>query len=153
MLPPQSVNWETHPELFDALDTEFGPFTCDPAAVYLGGGHVAEVISSLVDSLLLWSLGLENTWKGRVFLNPPYGREMPRWIEKAVLEVQQGNCERVVALLPARTDTRMWQQYILRDIDTGIRHIGAHGLLRIVRFLPGRLRFVGATASAPFPSA
>ena len=97
--------------------------------------------------------GLLQDWSGRVWLNPPYGRELPRWIEKAVHEVEAGNCELVVALIPSRTDTTVWQKFILREIDTEDDHIARHPALRVCRFLPGRLHFSGQKDPAPFPSA
>ena len=96
--------------------------------------------------------GLRSAWIGRVFMNPPYGREIGCWVAKAVNAVESGSAERVVALLPARTDTRWWQSYVMTSLD------GVHPRARLVRFLPGRLRFgrqscqLGAINSAPFPS-
>jgi hypothetical protein len=49
--------------------------------------------------------GLSLPWHGTVFVNPPYGRQLPAWIAKAHAEVEQGNARLVVALIPARTDT------------------------------------------------
>jgi site-specific DNA-methyltransferase (adenine-specific) len=72
-------------------------------------------------------------------MNPPYGKQIVPWLQKAVAEVQQGHADRVVALLPARTDTIWWHTYV---IPYGIVH-----------FLKGRVRFEGATHHAPFPSA
>jgi site-specific DNA-methyltransferase (adenine-specific) len=120
-------------------------------------GHVAQTILGRPHAVIYWSEGLNAPWSAmdgtpsRVFLNPPYGREMPRWIEKAVAEVEAGHCERVVALIPARTDTKCWQRYILKE--AAYDRIAAPESLLLVRFLPGRVKFVGASASAPFPSA
>lgn len=71
-----------------------------------------------------------------LWMNPPYGREIGRWVEKAYLESLKGLT--VVCLLPSRTDTRWFQRYVSRA--------------RVVTFLPGRIKFSGAANSAPFPS-
>lgn len=76
-----------------------------------------------------WSIC--NMWK---WMNPPYGREIIKWVEKASKE------RNVVALLPSRTDTRWFHEYIYNKPNVEIR------------FLKGRLKFVGAKSSAPFPS-
>ncbi|SHJ64952.1 DNA N-6-adenine-methyltransferase (Dam) [Desulfofundulus thermosubterraneus DSM 16057] len=70
-------------------------------------------------------------------MNPPYGREIGRWVENACNEARRGTV--VVALLPARTDTRWWHRYVMRAV--------------VIRFVEGRLKFGGAENSAPFPSA
>lgn len=79
--------------------------------------------------------GLSKPWFGVVYMNPPYGRQIGRWVRKAAT----CGAETVVCLLPARTDTRWWQSYVP----------GAS----FVVFIRGRLRFGGANNSAPFPSA
>ncbi|MGH6690259.1 MAG: DNA N-6-adenine-methyltransferase [Gammaproteobacteria bacterium] len=155
----QSSEWETPAALFEALDAEFGPFTCDPACT--PEQHSARMISLRGGTIIInptWHAdenfrrdGLLHDWSGVVYLNPPYGRGMPRWIEKAVSEIEAGNCERVVALIPARTDTSAWQKFILREAAYDC--MGAHGAIMLVRFLAGRVRFVGAAGNAPFPSA
>lgn len=81
--------------------------------------------------------GLASSWAGRrVFCNPPYGREIGHWIDKAIAEAAQAQL--IVMLVPARTDTAWWH----RAIRTAR-----------VQFLRGRLRFKGAPSCAPFPSA
>ena len=72
-----------------------------------------------------------------MFLNPPYGRELGHWIEKACESAQEGAT--VVCLLPARTDTRWFHRFALPFASE-------------LRFFRGRIRFAGATHSAPFPS-
>jgi len=77
--------------------------------------------------------GLARSWVGhRVFCNPPYGRGVGRWLEKA------GEADIAVFLLPARTDTAWWHEQAM--------------VANEIRFLRGRLRFGGANANAPFPS-
>jgi hypothetical protein len=71
-----------------------------------------------------------------VWLNPPYGRALNKWIEKAYSEGQKPGTT-VVCLIPARTDTRYFHDYCMKgDIS----------------FIKGRLKFGDAKASAPFPS-
>ncbi len=77
--------------------------------------------------------GLRQEWEGRCWCNPPYGREIAKWVEKAAKSRAT-----VVMLLPARTDTRWFHEFILPHAE--------------IRFLRGRLRFVGAEGNAPFPS-
>jgi site-specific DNA-methyltransferase (adenine-specific) len=67
-------------------------------------------------------------------MNPPYGREIGKWIKKAC----SASGAKVVCLLPARTDTAWWHDYIM-----------PHGK---IEFLRGRLKFGGHRNSAPFPS-
>lgn len=80
--------------------------------------------------------GLGQMWAPEVcWMNPPYGRQIGRWVQKAYRESRRGAT--VVCLLPARTDTTWFHDYCL------------HGE---VEFLKGRLKFGGAKNSAPFPS-
>ena len=165
MPPAQRHDWETPPDLFDALDKEFGPFDLDPCClptqrtaqrILCRSGRIFVPLNE--PSGMACNIaqdGLRHEWYGRVYMNPPYGREMPKWVEKAVLEVGCGNAELVVALIPARTDTKMWQRYIVQSLDWDGEdcYAACHPLIWRIRFLPGRVRFVGAGAPAPFPSA
>ena len=81
--------------------------------------------------------GLSLPWHGTVFVNPPYGRSLPRWVAKAHKEVESGHAKIVVALLPARPDTGYWHRYIAGKA--------------VAFFLRGRLRFGTSEQSAPFP--
>lgn len=69
-------------------------------------------------------------------MNPPYGRNIGKWVEKAYKSSLDGAT--VVCLLPVRTDTAWWHDYCMRGV---------------VMFLRGRLKFSGAKNNAPFPSA
>ena len=82
---------------------------------------------------------LRLSWFGKVFMNPPYGRELSHWTSKAREEFLSGNAKTIVGLVPARTDTKWWH-----------RDITAHAT---VFFLKGRLSFGKEGQSAPFPSA
>lgn len=84
--------------------------------------------------------GLAQPWAGRVFMNPPYGREIVAWIEKLRAEWARGNITEAIALLPSRTDTE-WFDALTVDTDDAV-----------ICFLSGRLTFVGNTDPAPFPS-
>lgn len=78
-------------------------------------------------------------WEGRrCWMNPPYGRDIGRWLTKAVEECQLGAL--VVCLVPARTDTAWWHESVM-----------AHACR--VELVRGRLIFEGAEQGAPFPSA
>jgi len=73
-------------------------------------------------------------------MNPPYGREIGKWVKKAYLESLEGNL--TVCLLPCRTDTKYWHDYILKA--------------DVIYFIKGRLKFIQngkiPRCSAPFPS-
>ena len=127
-------DWGTPQDLFDQLHTEF-PFTLDVCA----SNENAKCQSFYIrDALSLpWS---PNTWSGWWGCNPPYGRELTRWVEKGVTE-RHG-----VMLLPARTDVKWFQDYLWDE------HTHAARPDIELRFLRGRWRFEGAAASAPFPS-
>lgn len=73
----------------------------------------------------------------RVFINPPYGREISKWIEKAYYENKINNTF-IVMLLPARTDTKWFHNFIYKKHE--------------IIFLKGRLKFNDCKQSAPFPS-
>lgn len=70
-------------------------------------------------------------------MNPPYGREIGKWVKKAAESARGGAT--VACLLPARTDTRWWHEWVIPYAE--------------VRFLRGRLKFGGSNNWAPFPSA
>ncbi len=120
--------WPTPRWLFDALHTEFG-FTLDPCATR-ANAKCARFFTRVDD-------GLRQDWsRDAVFMNPPYGRLIGHWVKKAYVSARQGAL--VVCLLPARTDTRWWHDYVMR------------GEIRLLR---GRLTFEGGKYPAPFPSA
>jgi site-specific DNA-methyltransferase (adenine-specific) len=81
--------------------------------------------------------GLKIEWKERNFVNPPYGREIGKWIKKGYEESQKGKL--VVMLIPSRTDTIWWHDYVMKATE--------------IRFIRGRLKFDDQKSSAPFPSA
>jgi phage N-6-adenine-methyltransferase len=80
--------------------------------------------------------GLSQEWTGKCWMNPPYGREIKKWVKKAYESSLDGAT--VVCLLPARTDTAWWHDYCINGK---------------IEFIRGRLKFGNAKTSAPFPSA
>lgn len=133
MFSSEREDWATPSELVKALAADFGPFDLDPCAT--AASAKAPTFYTLEDD------GLAQCWAPRrVFLNPPYGRVIGKWIHKARTEGERGAV--VVALIHARTDTRWW-------------HADVEGHARLIRFLPRRVRFIGPEGQrvgAPFPS-
>ena len=122
-------NWETPPEVFKDLDNEF-KFTLDPCASK--ENHKCDKYFTKEEN------GLLQDWGGqRVYCNPPYGRTVGDWVEKAAKESRKENTI-VVMLLPARTDTKWFHKYIYGRAT--------------IRFIRGRLKFGLSKNSAPFPS-
>ena len=120
--------WATRKEDFDLLDEEFG-FDIDVCAV--ASNAKCERYFSPQDD------GLSQPWTGVCWMNPPYGRTIGLWVAKAYAESRRGAT--VVCLVPARTDTAWWHEYVMEASE-----------IRLVR---GRLKFGTAENSAPFPSA
>ena len=121
--------WSTPDDLFAALDKEFH-FDLDPCAN--ADNHKCERYFTKEDD------GLAQSWEGhRVFCNPPYGRAIWKWVAKAYEEGTKKNTL-VVLLIPARTETTYFHDYILHHAE--------------IRFIRGRLRFSGAKVNAPFAS-
>jgi len=132
MFSSKSNDWETPADFYNQLDAEFG-FTLDPCASS-SSAKCSSFYTADDD-------GLSKDWKGHtVFMNPPYGRKIGNWIQKAYEEGEKSNT-RVVALIPARTDTKYWHNYCMKATE--------------IRFVKGRLKFGQGNAknSAPFPSA
>ena len=126
----QTNEWETPQALFEELDKEFH-FTLDPAST--------DANAKCEKHYTIQENGLTQDWTGEtVFCNPPYGRELGLWIEKAANAVKNGEGTTVVMLIPARTDTKAFHDYIYGRAE--------------VRFLKGRIKFGDAKNSAPFPS-
>src|SRR5215831_4019724 len=122
-------------KLLEALYSVFGSFSLDPCSPTSNGRTApvkAKVYYTKDDD------GLSLPWFGVTFLNPPYGRSIHNWTAKAKAEVEQGNAEVIIGLIPARIDTEYWH----RDI------VGSASVL----FLKGRLKFGNTEQVAPFPS-
>lgn len=123
-------DWETPQKIFDELDAEFH-FTLDPCAT--DANAKCDKYYTPKDN------GLAQTWGGEtVFCNPPYGKELPKWIQKCYEESKHA---KVVMLIPARTDTKAFHDYIYGKAE--------------IRFIKGRIKFLinGIEGeAAPFPS-
>ena len=125
--PDAKNEWATPQWLFDSLDLEFH-FTLDAAA----SPHNAKCKHYFTEE----TDGLQQDWSGVVWVNPPYGREVGKWVSKAYHESLKGVT--VVMLVFARTDTRWFHDYAYHKAE--------------IRFLKGRLKFGGSKNSAPWPS-
>jgi site-specific DNA-methyltransferase (adenine-specific) len=125
MFSSETDLWATPQEFYDKLNDEFH-FTLDPCATK--ENHKCEKYYTKQDN------GLLQDWNNDiVFCNPPYGRVIGFWVKKAY-----ESKSKVVMLLPARTDTRWFHNYIYNKAE--------------IRFIKGRLKFGESKNSAPFPS-
>jgi site-specific DNA-methyltransferase (adenine-specific) len=130
MFSSASDGWETPQDLFDKLDIRFN-FTLDPCATSRNK-KCNKFYTEAED-------GLIKNWGGEsVFCNPPYGREVKKWVKKCYEESLKPNTT-VVMLIPSRTDTTWWHDYIMHAAE--------------IIFIKGRLKFGDSKNSAPFPSA
>ena len=116
LLTSKNQDWQTPDDFYKKLDEEFN-FNFDPCPP-----------NPSFNGLLI-------EWKERNFVNPPY-KTSKLWIRKGFEEWKKGKL--VVFLIPARTDTKAFHEYIYNQAE--------------IRFIKGRLRFKGAKNSAPFPS-
>lgn len=124
MFSSNSDLWSTPQSFFDDLNKEFG-FETDVCA--LPENAKCKTFYTPIED------GLSQEWTGICWCNPPYGREIGRWVKKA----SESNAT-VVCLVPARTDTAWWHDYAMKAE---------------IRFIRGRLKFGNSKNSAPFPSA
>lgn len=133
LLSSQNMNWCTPQAFYDELNSEFH-FMLDAAATHKSAKCNYYFTPE--------TNGLDKSWErsGAVFCNPPYGRDIGKWVKKAWEESRKGVT--VVMLIPSRTDTKYFHDYILGKAE--------------IRFIKGRLKFTdedGHTKdSAPFPS-
>ena len=129
MFSSKKHNWITPKDTFNDLDKEFH-FNVDVCGDFENKLH---------PQLATWAytFGLQVSWNNMTcWMNPPYGREITKWITKAYVECKKNNAL-VVALLPARTDTNWFWDFC---IDQEIR------------LIKGRLKFSNHKNPAPFPS-
>lgn len=128
LLSSNSEEWSTPQDLFDQLDLEFH-FTVDVCSSH-DNAKCPKHYTKDDDGLL-------QDWSGDVvWCNPPYGRQMTKWIRKCSEHGKKGGI--AVMLIPARTDTKAFHEYIYNKSE--------------IRFIKGRLKFSGAVYNAPFPS-
>ena len=116
--------WETPQDFFDELNEEFH-FDLDVCALPQNA-KCKRYFTPDQD-------GLKQEWEGVCWCNPPYGRDIGKWMKKAY----ESNAT-VVCLVHARTDTRWFHEWVLGKAE--------------IRFVKGRLKFGGSKNSAPFPS-
>lgn len=129
MFSSATDEWFTPIEFYNVLNAEFN-FNLDPCATDIN--HKCNKYFTKADN------GLLQDWGGyNVFCNPPYGRAIAAWVEKAYKEAKKDNTL-IVMLLPARTDTKWFHNFIYNKAE--------------IRFIKGRLKFGGCKTSAPFPS-
>lgn len=121
-------DWGTPKKLFEQLNNEFR-FTLDAASN--DTNYKCEKHYTIKED------GLKQDWSNEsVYLNPPYGRCLKDWCRKCYEERKKAKV--IVALLPSRTDTSYFHDYIYNKAE--------------VRFLRGRLKFDDSKYAAPFPS-
>jgi phage N-6-adenine-methyltransferase len=120
--------WATPQNFFDKLDAFFR-FELDVCATS-ENSKCRKYFTETDD-------GLKKDWFGTVWMNPPYGREIGKWVARAYAQSRLHGST-IVCLLPARTDTKWWHDYCVKGEIT---------------FIKGRLKFGDAKNSAPFPSA
>ena len=124
------MDWETPSGLFNELNTIY-EFDIDVAASEKN--HKCESYFTKEDN------ALDQVWEGNIFCNPPYGRDIKNWLKKGYEEHLRDPERFIVFLIPSRTDTTYWHDYIFNK---------AH-----IDFIKGRLKFeVGGVPSkrAPF---
>jgi phage N-6-adenine-methyltransferase len=122
-----TCEWTTPQNIFDILNKEFGPFSLDPCATVEN--------AKCVNFFTIKENGLKQKWRGKVFMNPPYGSQIGKWVAKAFRESLNGST--IVCLLPSRTDTAWFHNFCTRGL---------------ILFIKGRLRFGEGINTAPFPS-
>ena len=122
----KSVEWYTPHDFYDKLNLEFN-FNLDPCAT--DNNHKCDLYYTKEQD------GLKQDWTGkRVFMNPPYGRGIEKWMEKiATSDIELG-----VALIPVRCETRWFHNWVIDKAE--------------IRFIKGRLKFGGSKSGAPFAS-
>ena len=135
LLSSKKMDWCTPIDFFNELNKEFN-FVLDAAAT--------DETAKCKDYFTPETDGLKQSWKridGAVFCNPPYGREIGKWVKKAYEESTKHDTT-IVLLIPARTDTTYFHNYIYKRAE--------------IRFIRGRLKFTDengiAGDAAPFPS-
>lgn len=124
----ENMCWETPKELFEKYDSIYH-FETDVCALP-ENAKCKHFYSPAED-------GLKQDWEGVCWMNPPYSREITKWVEKAYMESEK-NGSTIVCLLPSRTDTEWFHKFVLPHAR--------------VEFIKGRVKFVGAKSGAPFPS-
>lgn len=132
MFTSSTSEWFTPTEVIERVVALFGTIDLDPCSNSTGAPRIpAAKHYREADN------GLDHPWRGKVYMNPPYGREIGAWVDKLADEFEYGNVSEAIALVPSRTDTSWW----------------AHLPASMVCFVTGRLSFSDHENPAPFPSA
>ena len=107
MLSSKRTDWCTPQDFFDRLNAEFG-FVLDAAAT--------DKTAKCSNYYTPETNGISQSWDcgGAVFCNPPYGREIKKWVYKAFCEAKKIKYP-IVLLLPARTDTTYFHDWKSRS--------------------------------------
>ena len=130
MFSSKSSEWETPQDFYERLNRSYD-FNLDPCAT-VRTAKCKNYFTKEED-------GLNKDWGGhKVFMNPPYGREIGKWLKKAHEEGEKLQTT-VVCLIPARTDTKYWHDHCMKADE--------------IYFVKGRLKFGNSNNAAPFPSA
>lgn len=124
----KDMTWETPQDFFNKVNEEFN-FDLDVCAT----DETAKCKNYFTPEID----GLKQDWTGVCWMNPPYGRGITTWIKKAYDESKKHNST-IVALVPSRTDTKWFHDYIYNQHE--------------IRFIKGRLKFGNSKNAAPFPS-
>ncbi len=169
-------DWETPIETFEYLDERFGPFDLDAACwpdditamtILARGGRIlvpppwpgTNNMPSYSKDVMkrITCDGLKGHWEGKIaWLNPPFNA-IGAWLHIVTQKIEQGEVDTVVVIIPSRTDTAYWQQYVVREARRVAPwpnaperswEVDAHPMLHTIVNLRGRLTFLGA--DAPF---
>lgn len=130
LMSSESPEWYTPRHVLEAAVTALGSIDLDPCAEPGKGVPAAIHLTEAED-------GLRQSWAGKVYMNPPYGRTIGDWTGKLAESHKAGSVTEAIALLPARTETDWWA-----SLDA-----------EWVCLIHGRLAFSDAATTAPFPSA
>jgi len=133
----RAIDWATPRAFMEFLDERFGFEPTLDAAATARNAKASRFYGPMQD-------GLKHPWNGHVWLNPPYGRDLPSWLEKCASEIKNNDeCRSIYCLIPARTDTQWFHDIIMPNAY-------------LVYLIKGRINFKHHTAikgkNAPFPS-
>lgn len=132
----KSDEWYTPDELYNELDWKYN-FDLDPCSTHENAK--CELHYTKMED------GITQDWTGHnVFCNPPYGRSIDKWVRKCRMtqidNIKKRNKNVIVLLIPSRTDTKWFHEYIYKK--NGVE----------IKFVRGRIKFGGSKVGAPFPS-
>jgi phage N-6-adenine-methyltransferase len=131
LMSSESDQWNTPKAVVELVKQMLGEIDLDPCSNDGKANVPAKKVYRREDD------GLQEKWKGRVYMNPPYGDVVGDWVSKLIAEYEAGNVKEAIALVAARVDTKWFQTFEPYNIG----------------FVRGRLTFGDAKNSATFPSA